>query len=54
MVNSFSISFQEKRKAVKMFTLGIGSGLIAFVVFEIIMIAVVIMAINKLGLEETA
>lgn len=37
-----------------MFTLGIGSGLIAFVVFEIIMITVVIMATNKLGLEEKA
>ena len=37
-----------------MFTLGIGSGLIAFMVFEIVMIAVVIIATNKLGLEEKA
>ena len=37
-----------------MFTLGIGSGLITFVVFEIVMIAVVIMATNKLGVKEKA
>jgi len=35
-----------------MFNLGIGSGLIAFVLFEIIMIYVVIMATNRLEGKE--
>lgn len=39
-------------KGSKMFNLGIGSGLIAFVVFEMIMISVVIMATNKLEVKE--
>lgn len=37
-----------------MFNLQIGNGLIAFVVFEIIMIALVIMATNKLEVEGKA
>lgn len=36
-----------------MFSLQIGNGLIAFVIFEIIMIALVIMATNSLETEET-
>jgi len=37
-----------------MFSLQIGTGLIAFVVFEIIMIPLLIMATNRLETEETA